>query len=176
MMSIFRIIAPVGAALAASALFVSGASADTNTNTNSNTSTQTATTTQSSAAVSGDATASGMGSTAYSGGAFSLAESKTYQTSEQITANQAGVFIGGSGMASASVNGGSSTNTNTNTNASTQTAVTTQDSAAVTGNATASGAASTAYSGWAESIVASKTGQHNAQLAANQVHVFFGLD
>jgi hypothetical protein len=159
MKSIFRIIAPVGAVLAASALFVTGASADTNDNTNA--SSQTSTTTQNSAAISGNATASGFGSYAESGNALSVAASQTNQASVQLAANQAAaVVVGGN-------------NTNTNVNASAQTATTMQGSAAVSGDATASGIGSEAYSGWAASIVVSETNQLNFQLGANQVF-FFG--
>jgi len=160
MKSIFRIIAPVGAVLAASALFVTGASADNN-NTNTNASTQTATTTQQSAAISGNAAAGGFGNYAESGNALSVAASQTNQASLQIAANQsAAVVLGGN-------------NTNTNVNASAQTATTTQSSAAVSGDAMASGILNQAYSGWAASIAVSETNQFNGQVAANQV-LFFG--
>jgi len=159
MKSIFRIIAPVGAVLAASALFVTGASADTNDNTNA--SSQTSTTTQQSAAISGNATASGFGTVADSGNALSVAASQTNQASLQLAANQAAAIVLGGN------------NVNTNVNASAQTATTTQSSAAVSGDAMASGILSEADSGWAASIVVSETNQLNLQLGANQVF-FFG--
>lgn len=174
MKSIFRIIAPLGAALAAGTLFVTGASAD-NDNENTNTSEQTAEVTQSSFAVGGDATAYGDGD-AFGGSALSVVKSETYQYSEQLAANQSDVSFGYSlsepNMLSTSVNGGDNDNENTNT--SEQTAEVEQEGGAIGGSATSEGDGD-AWGGWSKSIVKSRVDQYSSQIGANQSHIFFGF-
>ena len=142
-MNFIRVLAPIGAIVAAGGLFVSAASADSNTQTASNS----ASSTQASAAVSGNATSTNE-AVATTGGAFALSLSGQYQSVFQAAANSADELE------------------DTNTQSGANTATTDQSSAAVSGIADAAGAGES-HTGFVESIADNYQDQWITQLAFN---------
>lgn len=136
MKSGLRFLSAIGAALAATGLLFSVASADTeNTNTNSQSGTNTATSTQSVAAISGDASATD-NSLATSGDAVAEAGSEQVQVIVQRSANQ--IAVGSDACECFGLDTeGDIANTNSNSQAASNGGDSMQGAAAVSGTATA---------------------------------------
>jgi hypothetical protein len=152
----------------AAALLANAASADTsNTNSNSQTAMNTASTTQAAASLSGMATAT-ESSTATSGNAMARASAILLQKNIHKAANQVAVNAPeGAQLPYSGVEGADTTNANTNEQASANDKTLDQNTAAISGDASATDD-SEATTGLSESIVEDIQEQINRLKAVNQ--------